>query len=217
MSGDRVVSQTGERLAEKLVDLYDRAASDDWPWFEDVAAYNNAKLSHALILSGRWSDNPRVTEIGVESLRWLCQKQLSPEGRFRPIGCNGFCRQGVPTAVYDQQPIEAHAMVSAAIEAFNAVKDPFWCEQAYLAFDWFLGRNDHGLPIYSATTGGCYDGLAEHQVNQNQGAESTLAFLLSLAEMQRFEGSLPALQTLPTESAQTQPQPKETVSGTYAS
>ncbi len=217
MSGDRVVSQTGERLAEKLVDLYDRTASDDWPWFEDVAAYNNAKLSHALILSGRWSDNPRVTEIGIESLRWLCGKQLSPEGRFRPIGCNGFCRQDVPTAIYDQQAIEAHAMVSAAIEAFNAVKDPFWCEQAHLAFDWFLGRNDHGLPIYDATTGGCYDGLAEHQVNQNQGAESTLAFLLSLAEMQRLEGSLPSLQTLPTDSATTQPQPKETVSGAYVS
>ena len=197
MNGDRVVSQTGERLAEKLVDLYDRTATDDWPWFEDVAAYNNARLSQALILSGRWSDNPRVTEIGIDSLRWLCGKQLSPEGRFRPIGCNGFCRQGVPTAIYDQQAIEAHAMVSAAIEAFNAVKDPFWCEQAHLAFDWFLGRNDHGLPIYNATTGGCYDGLEEHQVNQNQGAESTLAFLLSLAEMQRLEGSLPALQDAP--------------------
>jgi glycosyltransferase involved in cell wall biosynthesis len=217
MNGDRVVSQTGERLAEKLVDLYDRTASADWPWFEDVAAYINAKLSHALILSGRWSDNPRITEIGIESLRWLCGKQLSPAGRFRPIGCNGFCRQGVPTAIYDQQAIEAHAMVTAAIEAFNVAKDPFWREQAHLAFDWFLGRNDHGLPIYNATTGGCHDGLAEHQVNQNQGAESTLAFLLSLAEMQRFDGSFPASNKLQTDSATTNPQPKETVTHTYVS
>ena len=126
MGGDRVVSQTGERLAEKLVNLYDRTASDDWPWFEDVAAYNNARLSQALILSGSWSENPRVTAIGIESLRWLCGKQLSPEGRFRPIGCNGFCRQGVPTAIYDQQAIEAHAMVSASIGGLPcASKTPF--------------------------------------------------------------------------------------------
>ncbi len=217
MSGDRAVSQTGERLAEKLVDLYDRTATDDWPWFEDVASYNNARLCQALIRSGGWSENPRVTQIGIESLRWLCEKQRSPEGRFRPIGCNGFCRQGVPTAIYDQQPIEAHAMVSAAIEAFDVTKDPFWREQAHLAFDWFLGRNDHGLPIYNASTGGCYDGLAEHQVNQNQGAESTLAFLLSLAEMQRLEGSLPTL-TTPSNHATTVRRPlKETVGGTYAS
>ena len=97
------------------------------------------------------------------------------------------------------------------------VKDSFWCEQAHLAFDWFLGRNDHGLPIYNSTTGGCHDGLEEYQVNQNQGAESTLAFLLSLAEMQRLEGSLLACQSLQTDSVTTQPRSKETVSGTYAS
>ncbi|MDV6030617.1 MAG: glycosyltransferase [Phycisphaera sp. RhM] len=216
MSGDRAVSQTGQRLAEKLVDLYDRTATDDWPWFENVASYNNARLCQALIRSGCWGENPRVTQIGIESLRWLCEKQRSPEGRFRPIGCNGFCRQGVPTAIYDQQPIEAHAMVSAAIDAFDVAKDPFWREQAHLAFDWFLGRNDHGLPIYNASTGGCYDGLAEHQVNQNQGAESTLAFLLSLAEMQRLEGSSPTLRT-PRRAAATAQRPHPApVSSTYA-
>jgi len=215
MSGDRVVSQTGERLAEKLVDLYDQVATDDWPWFEDIVAYNNAKLSHALILSGCWNDNPRITQIGVESLRWLCGKQLSPEGRFRPIGCKGFFRRHGSAAVYDQQAIEAHAMVSAAIAAYDVVKEPFWYEQAHLAFDWFLGRNDLGLPIYNATTGGCYDGLAEHQVNENQGAESTLAFLLSLAEMQRLEVSVTAFTTSDANS-ETKWQSQETVSGTYA-
>ena len=90
-------------------------------------------------------------------------------------------------AVFDQQAIEAHAMVSASIEAFAASKDPFWNEQAHLAFDWFLGRNDLGQPIYDASTGGCFDGLMENQVNENQGAESTLAFLLSLVEMRGLE------------------------------
>ena len=86
-------------------------------------------------------------------------------------------------------------MVSAAIEAFNAVEDRYWCEQAHLAFDWFLGRNDLGQPLYDTTTGGCHDGLQENRVNENQGAESTLAFLLSLAEMQLLENTVAAFQS----------------------
>ena len=177
LSGDRLVNQMRDTLTNKLIDLYEHSASDDWPWFEDVASYDNAKLSHALILSGRWGGNERALQIGLRSLRWLADKQLSSLGRFRPIGCNGFCRRGQPVAEYDQQPIEAHAMVSAAIEAFNAVDDLSWSEQAHLAFDWFLGRNDLGQPLYDTGTGGCHDGLQENRLNENQGAESTLAFL----------------------------------------
>lgn len=195
LSGDRLVNQMRDTLTGKLIDLYEDTATDDWPWFEDIASYNNAKLPHALILSGRWNGNERATQIGLRSLRWLAEKQHSSRGRFRPIGCNGFSRRGEPTAEYDQQPIEAHAMVSAAIEAFNAVKDRYWCEQAHLAFDWFLGRNDLGQPLYDTTTGGCHDGLQENRVNENQGAESTLAFLLSLAEMQLLENTVVAFQS----------------------
>lgn len=195
LDGDRLVNQVRDTLTQKLIDRYLDAATDDWPWFEDIASYNNAKLPHALILSGRSSGNERATEIGLRSLRWLAEKQQSSRGRFRPIGCNGFCRRGEPTAKYDQQPIEAHAMVSAAIEAFNAVGDRYWCEQAHLAFDWFLGRNDLGQPLYDTTTGGCHDGLQENCVNENQGAESTLAFLLSLAEMQLLENTVAAFQS----------------------
>ncbi|MCA9151408.1 MAG: glycosyltransferase family 4 protein, partial [Planctomycetales bacterium] len=121
LSGDRLVNQTRDTLTDKLIRLYEDNSTEDWPWFENIASYNNAKLSHALILSGRWSGNERATQIGLRSLRWLAEKQLSSRGRFRPIGCNGFHRRGEPTAKYDQQPIEAHAMVSAAVEAFNAV------------------------------------------------------------------------------------------------
>ena len=190
-----MVNQMRDTLTEKLIDLYNDTATDDWPWFEDVASYNNAKLSHALILSGRWSGNELATHIGLRSLRWLAEKQQSSMGRFRPIGCNGFCRRGEPAAEYDQQPIEAHAMVSAAIEAFNAAEDRYWCEQAHLAFDWFLGRNDLGQPLYDTVSGGCHDGLQEDRVNENQGAESTLAFLLSLAEMQLLENNVAAFQS----------------------
>ena len=81
-------------------------------------------------------------------------------------------------------------MISAAIEAHNVDVDPFWIEQAHLAFDWFLCRNDLGLSLYNTTTGGCHDGLQESRINENQGAESTLAFLMSLAEMESLETSL---------------------------
>ena len=169
-NGDRLVNQMRDTLTNKLIDLYERTASDEWPWFEDVASYNNAKLPHALILSGRWSGNDRALEIGLHSLRWLAEKQLSLQGRFRPIGCNGFCRRGEPAAEYDQQPIEAHAMVSASIEAYYAVEDPYWSDQAHLAFDWFLGRNDLGQSLYDTSAGGCHDGLQENRVNENPGS-----------------------------------------------
>ncbi len=185
-SGDRAAATTSQRLTEKLVQMYLSTATDDWPWFENILSYNNAKLSHALITRGRWSGDQQVAEIGLKSLRWLCEKQRSPEGRFRPIGSNGFSRENGPTAIFDQQAIEAYSTISASIEAFAATQDKLWCEQAHLAFDWFLGRNDLGKPLYDSSTGGCYDGLMANQVNDNQGAESTLAFLLSLAEMQQL-------------------------------
>jgi len=196
-SGDRTAVAMSQQLGNRLVGMYERTATDDWPWFEDIVTYNNAKISQSLIAHGRGCDDPRALDIGLKSLRWLCQQQLSPEGRFRPIGSNGFSRQGGVSAVYDQQAIEAHAMVSASIEAFAVSKDSFWSEQAHLTFDWFLGRNDLGRPIYDASTGGCYDGLMENQVNENQGAESTLAFLLSLVEMRALNATMRVLPTNP--------------------
>ncbi|MCO6044376.1 glycosyltransferase family 4 protein [Aeoliella sp. ICT_H6.2] len=190
LSGDRLVNQVRETLTNKLVGLYESSATEEWPWFEDVASYNNARLSQALILSGRWAGNDRALQIGLRSLRWLASKQLSPRGRFRPIGCNGFHRRGEQAAEYDQQPIEAHAMVSASIEACYADNELFWRDQAHFAFDWFLGRNDLGQSLYDTGTGGCHDGLQENRLNENQGAESTLAFLLSLAEIELLESSL---------------------------
>jgi glycosyltransferase involved in cell wall biosynthesis len=189
-SGDRTATTMSQQLADRLSDMYESIATEDWPWFENIASYNNAKLSHALITHGRWADDHRATDIGMKSLRWLCEVQRSPQGRFRPIGSNGFSRDGGVVAVFDQQAIEAHGMVTASIEAFSVSKDPFWVEQAHLAFDWFLGRNDLGQPIYDPSTGGCFDGLMENQVNENQGAESTLAFLLSLAEMRGLNATM---------------------------
>ncbi len=194
-SGDRIAAAMSQQLADRLADMYDATATSDWPWFENIATYNNARLSQALIAHGRWFDDARSMEIGLKSLQWLCKIQLSPRGRFRPIGCNGFSREGGVAAVFDQQAIETHAMVSSAIQAFSASKDTFWSEQAHLAFDWFLGRNDLGQPIYDPSTGGCFDGLMENQVNENQGAESTLAFLLSLVEMRGLNATMRVVST----------------------
>ncbi len=183
-SGDRAVNNARENLTGKLIELYRVHSSEDWPWFEPVLSYDNPKLSHALILSGYWTSHPEILEIGLKSLRWLAKIQTSDDGVFSPIGSNGFYTRGGERARFDQQPIEAYSMLSACLEAYRVTNDPSWYEQAQRAFEWFLGRNDLGVPVYDSATGGCRDALHQDRVNQNQGAESTLAFYLSLAEME---------------------------------
>jgi glycosyltransferase involved in cell wall biosynthesis len=190
LSGDRAANQVRESLTTKLMELFDRAAKPDWPWFEEELTYDNAKLAHALLLSGRASGQTQVFERGLQTLRWLVKVQTSEHGHFRPIGSNGFYKRGGTRANFDQQPIEAQAMVSACLEAYRATSDMWWYEQAQHAFDWFLGWNDLGLELYSSSTGGCRDALHVDRVNGNQGAESTLAFLLSLAEMQVMQNAV---------------------------
>jgi glycosyltransferase involved in cell wall biosynthesis len=183
LRGDSLVNQTREVLTCKLMELFGRSAKPDWCWFEDELSYDNAKLAHALILSGSETGQQPVFERGLQALRWLTQLEVSEKGHFRPIGSNGFYRRGGVRANFDQQPIEAQAAVSACLEAYRATSDFWWYEQAQRAFDWFIGWNDLGQELYSSESGGCRDGLHVDRVNGNQGAESTLAFLLSLAEM----------------------------------
>ena len=128
--------------------------------------------------------NQEALEAGLSGLRWLIELQTAPQGHFRPIGSNGFLRRGQsPAAQFDQQPLEACAMISASLEAFRVTKDPFFSQAAQLAFEWFLGRNDLDLPLYDPITGGCHDALHQDRINENQGAESCLSFYLRLAEM----------------------------------
>jgi glycosyltransferase involved in cell wall biosynthesis len=183
LRGDSLVNQTRELLTRKLMELLGRNAKPDWCWFEEELSYDNAKLAHALILNGSATGQQPVFERGLQALRWLTQLEISEKGHFRPIGSNGFYRHGGVRANFDQQPIEAQATVSACLEAYRATSDFWWYEQAQRAFDWFIGWNDLGQELYSSESGGCHDGLHVDRVNGNQGAESTLAFLLSLAEM----------------------------------
>jgi hypothetical protein len=190
LRGDSLANQTRETLTSRLMELLEGNVRRDWYWFEESLSYDNAKLAHALILSGRATGQQDVFECGLKALRWLTELQISEKGHFRPIGSNGFYSRGGTRANFDQQPIEAQATVSACLEAYRATSDFWWYEQAQRAFDWFIGWNDLGLELYSPETGGCRDGLHVDRVNRNEGAESTLAFLLSLAETRLAQNML---------------------------
>ena len=181
--GDRDVQVLRRQLAERLLGLYQRTSRPEWPWFEDRATYCNARLAQALIVSGRWMENPEMVTAGVDSLRWLARIQSSVDGYFAPVGSLGFYERGGAMAQFDQQPVEACSMVSACLEAHRTTGAPVWRGHARRCFNWFLGQNQLQQPVYEATTGGCHDGLHAERVNENQGAESTLSFLMALLEM----------------------------------
>ncbi|MCS7261304.1 MAG: glycosyl transferase family 1, partial [Anaerolineae bacterium] len=163
--------------------LYRDCATSDWPWCEEIVSYSNAHLAQALLLWGMSTDREEIVQQALRSLEWLTEIQCAPEGHFVPIGNHGFYRRGGERARFDQQPIEAHAMVSACLTAYRATGDDRWYTEARRAFEWFLGRNDLRLPLYDPVSGGCRDGLHPDRANENQGAEATLSFLLSLMEM----------------------------------
>jgi hypothetical protein len=181
--GDSNVQSMRSSLAERLLDLYRRASTPTWPWFEDRATYCNARLSQALIVSGTALANAEMTAAGLQSLEWLVSVQCSDDGYFAPIGSNGFFLRGGPKAAFDQQPVEACAMISASLDAARATGDARWPTYARRSFTWFLGQNQLQQPLYDAATGGCRDGLHSDRANENQGAESTLSFLQALLEM----------------------------------
>ena len=195
-AGDRRASQVREELAGRLLGLYQSHRSDDWRWFEEGLTYCNAALPHALLMCGQSMANHAMAEAGLESLCWLADVQRADgEGEhFVPIGSHGFYPRGGERARFDQQPVEAQTMVSACLEAHRITGDKRWRKEARLAFEWFLGRNDLNLPVYDPTTGGCRDGLHPDRPNENQGAESTLAFLQALLELRLAENVLPPVE-----------------------
>jgi len=190
--GDRRASQVREQLAGRLLVLYQSHRSNDWCWYEDALSYCNAALPHALLMCGQWIPNNAMTDAALESLDWLADLQSADSngGHFVPIGSNGFYHRGAERARFDQQPVEAQTMVSACLEAHRITGDKRWYKEARRAFEWFLGRNDLNLPVYDPTTGGCRDGLHPDRPNENQGAESSLAFLQALLELRLGETTL---------------------------
>jgi len=181
---DRKAYALRDQMAHRLWREYQICRTDDWRWFEDVVSYANARMSQALIVAGQWAGNHGMLEAGLESLAWLMDHQTGPNGLFTPIGSNGFWKRGQPKAQHDQQPLEAWASISACISAARATGSDTWITEAQVAFNWYLGGNELGEPLYDHLTGGCRDALHADRLNENQGAESTLSFLCSLTEIE---------------------------------
>ena len=186
--GDRAALGASDVLANRLLNSYRSNRSSDWNWFENSLAYSNARLPQALIRAGMRAANDEMVSAGLEALDWLVTIQrCEVKGHFVPIGSQGFYSKKTEKARFDQQPVEACAVVAACLQAYRATGKGRWRKEAWSAFNWFLGDNDLQIALYDATTGGCRDGLHPDRANENQGAESTLSFLMALLEMRKLE------------------------------
>jgi glycosyltransferase involved in cell wall biosynthesis len=188
--GDRDAQKIRSVLSRRLLAMYESIRRPEWKWFEDVVAYGNARLPQALLVVGAACADDRMIAAGLEALDWLMLAQrCETNHHFVPIGSQGFYHQGGEKARFDQQPIEAAGAVSACLEAYRITGEERWRLDAWSSFHWFLGDNDLQLPLYDSATGGCRDGLHPERANQNQGAESTLSFLMALLEMNALHNS----------------------------
>ena len=200
--GDRNVQTAGRQIAERLHALFRRTNEPEWPWCENRVTYCNARLPQALIATSAWTGDESMAATGLRSLEWLMTIQRTADGYFAPIGTDGFFERGMKAAAFDQQPVDACATVSACMHAFRATGDHRWSEHARRAFTWFLGQNQLQQPLYDPLSGGCRDALHIDRLNENQGAESTLSFLLSLMEMHKDEVRWNAMQIPVSEPAE---------------
>ncbi len=186
-SGSAVVLR--DRYAHEIYSAFSQHGTDDWPWCEDLVTYDNAKLCQAVIEAGQSMGRLEMVEQGLKSLKWLLEVQRAPDGHLSIIGNNGWLPRGGTRAAFDQQPLEAHAMVQACLAAAQVSGTNLWADEARRCFQWFTGGNDLSVPLYDLKTGGCKDGLNPEGANRNQGAESSLAYLLSVMELHRYQGS----------------------------
>jgi glycosyltransferase involved in cell wall biosynthesis len=173
-------------LSGRLMDLLAAVETPDWIWFEEYLGYDNARLSEALIVSGIAADDTGQVQAGLRTLRWLMRQQTTSTGLFRPVGSDSFGERRRPPRPFDQQPLEAAATMAACLAARSASPDSRWLLDAQRAYDWFLGANDLGVPLVDVSTGSCRDGLHPDRANENRGAESTISYLLALADNRRL-------------------------------
>jgi glycosyltransferase involved in cell wall biosynthesis len=173
-------------LADRLMSLLSATKPVGWIWFEDVLAYDNARLPQALIQTGATTGTLSYTVAGLRALRWLMSQQTAPYGHFRPVGSESFGRRNRAPAAFDQQPVEAAATISACLAAARVDPETDWGRAAMTAFDWFLGKNDLRMSLVDPATGSCRDGLHPDRPNENCGAESVVSYLLGLVEMREY-------------------------------
>lgn len=172
-------------LADRLISCLSAVESSDWVWFEEGLAYDNARLPQALIMTGASIGSRPYIEAGLKTLSWLMTQQTAPSGFFRPVGTEGFADRRRQPRMFDQQPLEATATISACLAAWRADGNVKWKADAARVFEWFLGSNDLALSLADLKTGSCRDGLHPNRINENQGGESVVSYLLSLAEIRQ--------------------------------
>jgi hypothetical protein len=178
-----------EILAKRLAEAFPESMSPDWPWPESTLTYENALIPRALIAAGRRLEDASMTHGGFLVLDWLIESQTSPDGSFSPVGNKGWWPKDGDKSRYDQQPIEAMALILACEAALAVSGDERYRRAAEMAYGWFLGRNDTAVPVAVPLEGACNDGLNATGVNPNQGAESTLAWLTSLERIRALRAA----------------------------
>ena len=183
---DLAAARMGDRLAAQLSDLLDREAREGWTWFEDVLAYDNARLPQALITIGRARERQAHIDAGLRSLGWLIAVQTGAAGHFRPVGSDSFGAPHAPPEPFDQQPVEVAATVAACLMAYQVTADREFVDEANRAYRWLLGENDLGIALLDTATGRCRDGLHPDRANENCGGESVVSALLAAADIHRF-------------------------------
>ncbi len=182
--GDPEVRGLVEKLSDRLYNQFSASATSDWFWLEDLVAYDNARIPQALITAGRYLQNDKILQTGLQGLNWLISIQTDPRGgQLSMVGNNGWYWRGGEKAQFDQQPLDAAALVDACYQAYLTTGQPRWQVAMEWAFNWFFGINDINQPLFDFSRGGCYDGLQPGGVNQNQGGESTVSLLLALHRM----------------------------------
>jgi glycosyltransferase involved in cell wall biosynthesis len=179
-----------EVLINSLVESYRREAREEWNWFESYLTYSNSKIPEALFLAYNLTKNPEYLEIAEKSLRFLTNIVFFKE-ELSPIGQNGWYNRNGVRSFFDQQPIDASSMVQTYLTAYAITKNEDYYNNAVLAFNWFLGKNHLKQMIYNDVTGGCHDGLSKSSINLNQGAESTIEYLISRLMLEEIKKEKP--------------------------
>lgn len=182
--GETQVHEAAEQLSRRLHRLFMDKATEDWVWGEDILTYDNARLPEALIGAGRYFENREMLDCGLDALQWLISVQTDPAGGHPSfVGTREWYRKGREKSRFDQQPLEATALIDACHQAYLATNDSKWRSTMDWAFNWFFGNNDIHQSLYDFSTGGCFDSLQPAGINHNQGGESVVSFLLSLHRM----------------------------------
>ena len=167
-----------QRMSSILVERYNNNSTKDWHWFEDILTYDNGVMPLALYHTLELFDNTEVLKVAEESTRFLENVTLK-NGHFAPVGSNGWFPKGGVCNRYPQQATDAMIMISLYFKVYQIKKRKRDLKNMFQCFTWFLGENDLRIPLYDHETNGCNDGLESYGLNRNQGAESTLSYLIS--------------------------------------